>query len=65
VGVQTSGITPDEKSQPPTETTSFTASPEMLFGVKFVKVVPEVVCTVILTGTGVGGPASGVAGGMK
>jgi hypothetical protein len=49
------GCTGDRKSQPPTETTSFTASPEMLSGVKFVKVVPEVVCTdMIPGGAGVG-----------
>ena len=64
--MQYMGLTPpDRKSQPPTETTSFTNNPEMLSGVKFVKVVAEVVCTVILTGIGIGGALAVGAGGTK
>ena len=54
-----------EKIHPPTETTSFTDSPEILSGVKLVKVVADVVCTVILTGTNAGNPSGVGAGGTK
>lgn len=54
-----------EKIHPPTETTSFTANPAIVSGVRFEKVVAEVVCTVILTGTKIGSAPGVVAGGRK
>jgi hypothetical protein len=53
------------KAQPSMETTSFTANPEMLSGVKFVKVVPAVTWTVRLKGDKVGGALAVVEGGTK
>jgi len=54
-----------ENTQPCTETTSFTANPARLFVVKFVKVVSEAVCTVIVTGAQEGGVPQVAAGGTK
>jgi hypothetical protein len=54
-----------EKIHPPTETTSLTDSPAMVSGVKFVKVVAEVVCTVRLKGTKIGSAPGVVAGGTN
>jgi hypothetical protein len=55
-----------EKTQPCTETTLFTASPAMPLVVKFVKVVAEVVCTVMTTGSQGGAvPAVAEAGTKK
>ena len=54
-----------EKSHPSTETTSPTATPEMVLVVKFVKVVAEVVCTVIPTGAQLGAAPEFVGLGTK
>jgi hypothetical protein len=54
-----------EKTHPPTETTSFTARPRKESGVRFVKVVAEVVSTVRLKGAKTGIPPGVRGGGMK
>jgi len=54
-----------EKTHPPTETTSFTDNPAIVSGVRFEKVVAEVVCTVRLYGSKIGSTPGVVAGGTN
>jgi hypothetical protein len=63
--LQICGTQPYGKSQPSTEITSPSASPDILSGVRLVYVVAGVACTSILMGDGVGGVPLVLEGGTK